>query len=214
MSGIGRRLLSSLRDALSGISQLSQPGGSSLMVTSALAEQLVRARTALAEGRAQEVVDDLETSLDSLVLLFSATSATLGSAYDKLDRGRDRDRAFRQAVELFRMTTRLPAPAEIVAIVPWSRKESRARPSGLFETLPRRTRATFPSASCSPPNSKRPGIQPRRLRTPTWPAGWEREMRRSRSGTSGGQPSSTAVMPSSGPAWVRPCSGPATSSGP
>jgi tetratricopeptide (TPR) repeat protein len=118
VSGIGRRLLSSLRDALSGISQSSQPEASASTGAAALAEQLARARSALAEDRAQEVVDDLETSLDSLVLLLSATAATLGSAYDKLDRGRDRDRVYKQAVRIFRMTSMPPSPAEIVAIVP------------------------------------------------------------------------------------------------
>ena len=116
MSGLGRRLLSSIREAVtSGIQslQVSPPPGQA-----ALAAQLAQARSDLNEGRAQEVVDGLEASKEALVLLLSATSATLGSAYDKLSRGSERDKAFRDAVSLFKMTAATPGPAEIVAIVP------------------------------------------------------------------------------------------------
>jgi tetratricopeptide (TPR) repeat protein len=118
-SGLGRRLLSSLRDALNSISQAAvQLDASPLAGVTILADQLAQARTALGEGKAQEVVDSLETVLDRLVLLVSATSATLGSAYDQLGRGRDKERAFRLATVLFRRSRVQPAPAEIVAIVP------------------------------------------------------------------------------------------------
>ena len=83
-----------------------------------MADQLAQARTALAEGRAQEVVDDIEAWLDVLVLLLSAAQATRGSAYDKLHRGRDRDLAFRYAHKFFEMTKAQPGPDEVLAIVP------------------------------------------------------------------------------------------------
>ena len=95
MSSFGRRILGSLQETVKNISQSRQPQASSL--TRVMADQLAQARTALAEGRAQEVVDDIEAWLDVLVLLLSAAQATRGSAYDKLHRGRDRDLAFRYA---------------------------------------------------------------------------------------------------------------------
>lgn len=111
-----RRLFGSLQETLTGISQSRQPRESSL--TTAMADQFARARTALDEGRAQDVIDDTEASLDSLVLLVSATQATIGSAYDQLHRDRDRDRAFRYAAKFFEMTKAQPGPAEILAIIP------------------------------------------------------------------------------------------------
>lgn len=116
MSGFGRRLLNSIRDAVtSGIQGLQI---SPLPGQAALAGQLAEARSDLNEGRAQEVVNRLEASTGALVLLLSATSATLGSAYDKLSREKERDKAFRDAVNLFKMTAAAPSPAEIVAVVP------------------------------------------------------------------------------------------------
>jgi tetratricopeptide (TPR) repeat protein len=118
MSGFGRRLLSSIRDAVtSGIQSLQ---ASPLPGQAALTAQLAQARSDLEEGRAQDVVDRLESTKEALVLLLSATSATLGSAYDKLSLGSERDKAFRDAVNLFKMKAgaAAPSPEVIVAIVP------------------------------------------------------------------------------------------------
>ena len=83
-----------------------------------MAVQLAQARTALEQDRAQDVVDDIGPSLDPQVMLLAATAATIGSAYDQLERGNDRDQAFKLAVKLFGMTSAQPSPGEALAIVP------------------------------------------------------------------------------------------------
>jgi len=78
MSIIGSRLLGSLQAVLKAVSlRQRQPGRSWL--TTAMAVQLAQARTALEQGRAQEVVDDIGSSLDPQVMLLAATAATTGS---------------------------------------------------------------------------------------------------------------------------------------
>ncbi len=116
MSSFKRRFVVPLQQAMKEISQSRQPQAVSL--TAAMADQFARARTALAEGRAQDIVDDIEASLDVLVLLLSATQATIGSAYQQLQRDRERDQAFRGAAKFFELTKAPPGPAEILAIVP------------------------------------------------------------------------------------------------
>ena len=116
MSSFRRRFLVPLQQAVKDISQSRQPQAASL--TAAMSDQFARARTALAEGRAQDIVDDTEASLEVLVLLLSATQATIGSAYHQLQRERDRDQAFRRAAKFFEATKAPPGPAEILAIVP------------------------------------------------------------------------------------------------
>lgn len=116
MSGFRRRFLVPLQQAMKDISQPRQPQAASL--TAAMTDQFAQARTALAEGRAQDIIDDIEASLDVLVLLLSATQATIGSAYDQLHRERERDQAFRRATKFFEVTKAPPGPAEVLAIVP------------------------------------------------------------------------------------------------
>lgn len=117
MSIFGTRLRGSLQAVLKAVSLRStQPGQSWL--TLAMAGQLAQAQKALEDGRAQKVVDDLGASLDPQVLLLAATAATIGSAYDKLGQGNDRDQAFKLAVKLFGMASAKPGPAETLAIVP------------------------------------------------------------------------------------------------
>jgi tetratricopeptide (TPR) repeat protein len=119
MSVVGARLLGSLQTVLKTVSQRQrqrQHGESWL--TTAMAAQLARARQALAEGRAQEVVDDAGASLGPQVMLLAATAATIGSAYGQLDRGNDRDQAFKLAVKLYGMASAKPDPAEALAIAP------------------------------------------------------------------------------------------------
>jgi hypothetical protein len=109
MSVVGARLLGSLQTVLKTVSQRQrqrQHGESWL--TTAMAAQLARARQALAEGRAQEVVDDAGASLGPQVMLLAATAATIGSAYGQLDRGNDRDQAFKLAVKLYGMASAKP----------------------------------------------------------------------------------------------------------
>jgi tetratricopeptide (TPR) repeat protein len=116
MSSFRRRFFTPLQQAMRDISQSRQPQSASL--TAAMSDQFARARTALAEGRAQDIVDDTEASIEVLVLLLSATQATIGSAYHQLQRERDRDQAFRRAAKFFEVTKAPPGPAEILAIVP------------------------------------------------------------------------------------------------
>jgi tetratricopeptide (TPR) repeat protein len=117
MSPIGSRLLGSLQAVLKTVSvRQRQPGRSWL--TTAMAVQLTQARTALEQERAQDVVDEIGSSLDPQVMLLAATAATIGSAYDQLDRDNDRDQAFKLAVKLFGMTSAQPSPGEALAIVP------------------------------------------------------------------------------------------------
>jgi tetratricopeptide (TPR) repeat protein len=114
---VGTRLLGSLQAVLKTVSQRQRRPGESWLTT-AMAAQLARTRQALAEERAQDVVDDIGASLDPQVMLLAATAATIGSAYDQLGCGNDRDQAFKLAVKLYGMASAEPGPAEALAIVP------------------------------------------------------------------------------------------------
>jgi tetratricopeptide (TPR) repeat protein len=105
------------------VGTLTAPGAVSattpaVTASTALADQLARARAALAEGRAQDVIDDLETSLEVLTVLESATWSTLGTAYDQLGRATDRDRAYKRAVRMFEQANVQLDPGQIIAVVP------------------------------------------------------------------------------------------------
>jgi tetratricopeptide (TPR) repeat protein len=82
----------------------------------ALADQLSRSQSALEDGRAQDVVDELEASLEALSVTSAATWAILAHAFDQLEKHEQRDRAYRNALEMFDRATSLASPAEATAL--------------------------------------------------------------------------------------------------
>lgn len=75
------------------------------------------ARDRLADGRAQEVVDTLTTTLDQLNSIEAATLSVLADAHDQLgDRGQS-GKAHKRAVEVFQGVEIIPTPDQALAIV-------------------------------------------------------------------------------------------------